>query len=137
MPRRGHRLPGKLALWALFWVLGGLLSMHGLSNHGTGAAAHDAHGPAAESSMPGMATVTAVAASPAPLSLTAPGAPGLEHLLAACLVVLGVALLVYLGGGRPLGVRGASGPLLGVDLIRAQGRDPAPPDLVRLSICRC
>ncbi len=135
-PRR-HR-SGQFALWAVAWVLGGLLAMHGLSSHGTGVPGHDAHRPVAETSMavgPSAAHMTTPLT--APMSVTAPGVPDQGHLLAACLVVLGLALLVSLGVLPLTSVRGRAGPLPGPDLILARARDPAPPDLVRLSICRC
>lgn len=122
--------------WAVSWivtgVLAGLLAMHGLGEHGV----HDYLRSAAHGGM---------AAPSAPVTLHDPvtqvqGAslpPGGHHLGADCVL-------------RPAGpsttdeanapVAGSNGPvsMLPADLhLVGRGRDPEPPDLLRLSVFRC
>ena len=139
----------------LFAVLGGLFLMHGLGSHGamhhTGSAdagmVHAA-GNAAETMLHAagaeMAHSTASVADDVIVGLPSIGAPAHDGGHAAsfaelCMAVLAGGLLLAL-----LGRRGGITALAGarrthrVVVARASaGRPPDPPDLWRLSVCRC
>ena len=133
----------------LFAVLGGLFLMHGLSSHGAthhagAAGAAMAHAADAESSMqhaldlPSAATPGVRLALPS-IDTPAPGGGHSLELAELCMAVLVGGLLVALaaqGRGRAVVVTtrrtfpAAAGSAL-------TGRTPDPPDLLRLSVCRC
>jgi hypothetical protein len=127
MSSRPPALPIRAGVWAAFLVLAGLMAMHGLGTHGTMATSHE------PMSMPSV-----VHADHTPMLAPAAPALGMEHLAAGCLVVLGLALVLFLGLGLldPAARRTQWLPAATMRVLR-RARAPDPPDLLRLSICRC
>ena len=134
MPRTPSALPVRVAAWAAFVVLSGLMAMHGLGTHGTMAAEEPmaAMSHAAHEVVDGDA-LAAVLSSPAPHH-------GAAHDRATCVAVLtllaGTALLLLLAGSSP-----RRAWWIGDRTARRRGprrpRAPGPPDLLRWSVVRC
>ena len=116
---------------AVVVVLAGLFGMHGLSDHG-------AHSSQDAGAMASMGTAMSVTASP--VEAFAPAAPegvpmGAGGMCVAVLVLSLIALVV----GR---WRSAAYAVVAVrsrpqQTARFRGRDPDPPSLTSLSVCRC
>lgn len=144
-PRLRAGVGVRVGAWVSLLVVAGLLAMHGLGAHGSMAGT----GPmtSADASMHGMTShgdaskVAAVATTAvlAEVHLVAPVAPahGAHHVMASCVVVLSFALLLLLGL-LPTGSQRRT-PTVPDHLVRLlrRARDPDPPDLVRLCVCRC
>jgi hypothetical protein len=120
-------LPIRAGVWAAFLVLAGLIAMHGLGTHGTMATSDET-----------MPMPSVVQADHTPMLDPAGPAPGMDHLAAGCLVVLGLALVLFIGLGLldPAARRTPWLPAATMRVLR-RARAPDPPDLLRLSICRC
>jgi hypothetical protein len=140
-PQIATRLRRMLAVAVWVLVIGGLFAMHGLGGHGAGT--HDGMTMSAVSSadhaghawMAHQADMDEPAAPAVDSGADDGGGMGLIILcvaiLAAALAVFALVLLRHLGR-RPL----CTLPRGFLDLV-VVGRDPDPPDLLRLSVMRC
>lgn len=143
MGTRALPLPVRVGACAVFLVLAGLLAMHGIGSHGTMSTSHATTSAAA----PAHGTHGAHVGHGGTLmdagtheTMLAPSRPhaGFDHLAGACLVVLGLALLLLLGhSGAVVGRRVALTYRTPSLAVPPRARAPDPPDLLRMSICRC
>jgi len=151
-PLRPRRRAAGRTWWLLGWVVAvaGLLGMHGLGDHGTGAdhdmaamtqsagvpahgTDHDhASGATSYAGTPMAGTTPAFSAtSSKPVPTSTAGAAGL------CLFVLALTLLTWVLNRRFQGLAELPARLPGTVSIRRRSRGRAPPSLAALSILRC